>query len=54
MAILLSKFTIIKGIHSDFMVIVWAVYIIFATNRLLSFSFARCGAGGKQAISNYV
>ena len=28
MAILLSEFTIIKGIHSGFMVIVWAVYII--------------------------
>ena len=54
MAILLSEFTIIKGIHSGFMVIVWAVCIIFAINRLLSFNFARCGVGGKQAISNYV
>ncbi len=54
MAILLSEFTIIKGIHSGFMVIVWAVCIIFAINRLLSFNFARCGVGGKQVISNYV
>jgi hypothetical protein len=44
-ATLFFVFTIINGKHSGFMVVVCAVCIIFATNRLLSFSSAQYDAG---------